>query len=80
MKPTVQQKEVIEIVEEIPDYLLVHPCEAVSARDPVTMKMTLGSVSKGYVTNTLCVGQYRNLVEQQKSYLERLSKDRKKNK
>lgn len=72
MKPTVQQKEVIKIVEDFPDYLLVHPCEVMSARDDATKVMTIKSLSKGYVGNTLCVGQYRLLIENQKSYLERV--------
>ena len=73
MQPTVQQKELIVVSEKIPDYLLDHPCEAVSAREGggEVGSLTVKSLSKAYVTNTLCIGQYKTLIEQQKSYLER---------
>jgi hypothetical protein len=73
MQPTVQQKEVVVITEKIPDYLVNHPCDAVSAREGggEVGSLTVKSLSKAYVTNTLCIGQYKTLIEQQKSYLER---------
>lgn len=49
-----------------PDSLLVDPCEAVSAGD------TVRSLAKGYVANTNCVGQYKNLLSKQREYKEKV--------
>lgn len=45
-----------------PDSLLVDPCEPLGAGDSV------GTLSKGYVTNTSCLGQYRLLFEKQRKH------------
>ena len=57
---------------QIPNSLLVIPCEAVGAGD------TVRSLARGYVKNTSCIGEYRLLLEKQKDYnqkIEALFKD-----
>lgn len=46
----------------IPESLLIDPCEAISAGD------TVRSLARGYVANTSCLGQYKLLLEKQRRH------------
>ena len=47
---------------KVPERLLKAPCEPVGAGE------TLESLSKGYIKNTSCVGQYENTLEGIRKY------------
>jgi hypothetical protein len=49
----------------MPDSLLQDPCKAVGAGE------TVGSLAKGYVKNTSCIGAYRALLERQRKFKKR---------
>lgn len=46
----------------IPDSLLVHPCDVTDAGS------TPRTLAKAYVANNSCIGDYKVLVEKQKSW------------
>lgn len=52
----------------IPESLLVDPCE------PKGAGYTVASLAGGYVTNTSCLGQYKLLLQNQRKYVEEVSK------
>lgn len=58
--------KVVTVVKEVPvltpKSLMVDPCEAIGAGDRV------GTLAKGYVVNTSCLGQYRLLIEKQRKH------------
>ena len=60
------------VVKEVPVYspksLMVDPCE------PVGAGYTVASLARGYVTNTSCLGQYKLLLQNQRKYIEEVSK------
>lgn len=50
----------------MPDSLLISPCDSKSAGE------TVGSLVKGYVENTSCIGEHKRLIEAQKEYKHRV--------
>jgi hypothetical protein len=50
----------------MPDSLLVDPCEAIEAGE------TVRSLSKAYISNTICIGKYRLLLDKQKKYKDQI--------
>lgn len=45
-----------------PEHLLVVPCEPVGAGN------TVESLQRGYIKNTVCIGEYRSVLEGIKEY------------
>jgi hypothetical protein len=46
----------VETPAPIPEHLLTDPCDAVGAG------LTVSSLSRGYVQNTTCIGQFKNTM------------------
>lgn len=46
----------------MPDSLLIDPCDSVEAGE------TVGTLAKAYITNTVCIKEYKLLLEKQRRY------------
>lgn len=57
-----------EIPVLLPEALLEHPCAIVGAG------VSLGSLTKGYLHNTSCVGDYYLLIEKQREWTNEVRK------
>ncbi len=51
-----------EVLVPIPEHFLLIPCEPVGAGE------TVESLQRGYVKNTVCIGEYRSTIDGIKDY------------
>lgn len=57
-----------EIPVLLPDTLMEHPCTVIGAG------VSLGGLTKGYLQNTACVGDYYLLIEKQREWTDEVKK------